>query len=238
MASRTFAPAIKGILATSLLLASTGATLLAQPGKLAPDLANLDPNESVDVIIQLEDTPAPRPGAPRPARPLALGGVNLAAQRPVRELGLINGLAARVSGAALASLATDPRVKYVSPDREVLSTLQNAIPAVNANAAQAAGFDGRGIGIAVIDSGINRHVDFLDESCGSNTSRIVYRQNFAPADPPYSSQAPAFAIGSLVFGGEIPVGPGTEQPDLYGHGTHVAAPLLPGRSESVVRVPQ
>jgi hypothetical protein len=96
MKPETFAPTIKRALATGLLLATTVTTLLAQPGKLAPDLAGLDPSETIDVIIQLEDSPAPRPGAPRPTRPLALGGVNLAAQRPVRELGLINGLSARL----------------------------------------------------------------------------------------------------------------------------------------------
>ena len=53
MESRTFAPTIKGILATGLLLATTVTTLLAQPGKLAPDLADLDPSETIDVIIQL-----------------------------------------------------------------------------------------------------------------------------------------------------------------------------------------
>ncbi|MCA2968226.1 MAG: hypothetical protein INH43_06905, partial [Acidobacteriaceae bacterium] len=107
---------LNSLLTANLLLA---ASLSAQLNKLAPDLAGLDPNDNIDVIIQLEDTPAPRPGAPRPARPAALGGVNLASQRPVRELGLINGLAARLPAAALASLSADPRVKYISPDREL-----------------------------------------------------------------------------------------------------------------------
>jgi hypothetical protein len=129
--------------------------LLAIPEKLAPDLANLDPNDSIDVIIQLEDTPTPRPGAPRPARPLALGGVSLAAQRPVRDLALINGLAARLPAAALASLAQDPRVKYISPDREVVPTMQNAYITVGADKPYTIGLDGRGIGIAIIDSGVN-----------------------------------------------------------------------------------
>jgi serine protease AprX len=201
---------LPGELVITLLCAA--ATLAAQNPKLAPDLADLDSSEPVDVIIQLEDTPASRPGAPRPARPLALGGVNLASQRPVRELGLINGLTARVPAASLASLAADPRVKYISPDRPVTASTQNAIPAINAKAAQAAGFDGKGIGIAVIDSGINTHIDFRDDSCGITTNRIVFQQNFAPPDAAYS------AVGTTV-------GPGTPRPDLYGHGTHVAGVL-------------
>jgi len=178
------------------------AALLAQPDKLAPDLANLEPYESIDVIIQLEDTPSPRPGAPRPARPLALGGVNLASSRPVRELGLINALAARLPAGALASLAQDPRVKYITPDRALAPTLQNAIPTVGADVAQRNGFDGRGIGVAIIDSGVNDHPDLLNDGC--TTSRIVYRQNFAPPN-----------VG--VLGVTSP-----SSPDLWGHGTHVA----------------
>jgi len=176
MEFRTFAPTIKGILATSLLLATTGTTLLAQPGKLAPDLADLDPNESIDVIIQLEDSPAPRSGAPRPARPLALGGINLAAQRPVRDLGLINGLSARLPGASLASLASDPRVKYISPDRPVSASLEFATPAVFADVAHRSGFTGAGIGIAVIDSGIAGHRDLRDPACAA--SRLRYSESF------------------------------------------------------------
>jgi serine protease AprX len=107
--------------------------------------------------------------------------LNLSARLPVKELGLIGGVAARVNGAGLQALARDRRVKYVSPDREVGATLQHAIPAVNANVAQAAGFDGRGIGIAVIDSGVNDHFDLTEGTCGK--SRVVYRQNFATGDP-------------------------------------------------------
>ena len=212
MKPETFAPTIKRALATGLLLATTVTTLLAQPGKLAPDLAGLDPSETIDVIIQLEDSPSPRPGAPRPARPLALGGVNLASQRPVRELGLINGLSARLPAASLASLAADPRVKYISPDRPVTASTQNAIPAVNANVAQAAGFDGRGIGIAVIDSGVSEHADLKNDAC--TASRVVYRQNFVASD--FSSELDVFSDPAFTIG---------NTPDLYGHGTHVAGIL-------------
>ncbi len=55
-------------LSSALFLAGA---LLAQSDKLAPDLADLDPNESIDVIIQLEDPPSPRPGASRAPPPSA-----------------------------------------------------------------------------------------------------------------------------------------------------------------------
>jgi hypothetical protein len=135
------------------------ATVFAQPTKLAPDLANLDPNDSIDVIIQLdtpsEDAPGPRPGAPRPARPLALGGVNLASQRPVRDLAFINALAARLpAGLALPpspptpASNTSPRTVPSSPPPKTPSLPSTPMPP------KPLGSPGAGIGIAVIDSGI------------------------------------------------------------------------------------
>ena len=188
--------------ASSLLLTTS---LFAQNSKLAPDLANLDPNEPVDVIIQLNDPPPGRPGAPGRGRSLPLaGGLNLSAQRPVRELGIINGLAARIPAAALASLAADPTVKYISPDREVTPTLQFANPTTGAAQAFTAGWTGAGIGIAIIDSGVNNHPDLANATCTGN--RIVYRQSFAPADRTVSP--PDSLTGTT--------------PDRFGHGTHVA----------------
>ena len=188
--------------ASSLLLTTS---LFAQNSKLAPDLANLDPNEPVDVIIQLNDPPPGRPGAPGRGRSLPLaGGLNLSAQRPVRELGIINGLAARIPAAALASLAADPTVKYISPDREVTPTLQFANPTTGAAQAFTAGWTGAGIGIAIIDSGVNNHPDLANATCTGN--RVVYRQSFAPADKTVSP----------------PDSFTTAPPDRFGHGTHVA----------------
>ena len=110
--------------------------------------------------------------------------------------------------AGLAALARDGRVKYVSPDREVAATLQHAIPAVDANVAQAAGFDRRGIGIAVIDSGVSAHPDLTDDGCAQ--SRVVYRENFVPR------AADVVMISMLYAKG---------YPDIYGHGTHIAGIL-------------
>lgn len=75
-------------------------------------------------------------------------------------------------------LARDRRVESVSPDREVGATLRHAIPAVGTNAAQASGLDGRGIGIAVIDSGVSAHPDRTGDGCAQ--SKVVYRENVVP----------------------------------------------------------
>ncbi len=66
-------------------------------------------------------------------------------------------------------------VRFMSPNRPVLSLLDVSKPAVNAPAAWRLGLDGTGVGVAVIDSGIYAHPD-LNSKTGA--SRVVYHQNF------------------------------------------------------------
>ena len=71
--------------------------------------------------------------------------------------------------------------------------------ATGVNAAWNSGFDGTGVGVAVIDSGINdNHPDLRN---ANGTSRVVYHQDFTGTPT------------SNSWGGKW---------DLYGHGTHVA----------------
>ncbi|MCX6588240.1 MAG: hypothetical protein NTX13_16870 [Acidobacteria bacterium] len=106
-------------LAAAMFLMASVPALFGQEDKLAPDLAGVGAEETVDVIIQLEEEPAGRGTRRGLAWAGLAGGLNLSAHRPVKELGLIGGVSARVNGAGLQALARDRRVKYVSPDREV-----------------------------------------------------------------------------------------------------------------------
>ena len=73
--------------------------------------------------------------------------------------------------------------------------------AINASAAWNSGYDGSGIGVAVIDSGINdNHPDLWDQS--QSYSRVLYHQDF-------TGTSVRNQYGRVVY-------------DLYGHGTHVA----------------
>jgi serine protease AprX len=65
---------------------------------------------------------------------------------------------------------------------------------VNADLVQSLGYDGTGVGVAVIDSGVNSVFDLTQ--AGSKASRIVYSQNFDTTANTTS--------------------------DLFGHGTHVS----------------
>jgi serine protease AprX len=107
--------------------------------------------------------------------------------------GVIKGAAFTVPASALADLANDPDVAYISPDRPVHSTaveLDYFPAAVYAPQAWQSGYNGTGVYVAVIDSGI---IDIPDLHGQNN--RVVYGQDFVTG-------------GSAV--------------DKYGHGSHVA----------------
>jgi serine protease AprX len=155
--------------------------------KIAPDLDGLDPQSIVTVIVQFT-------GLSDEARETIiehLGGEEEA------ELPVIHGVLISLPARALAGLANNPNVVYISPDRQLEATLDYANSTVNAEYALQYGWDGTGVGVAVIDSGILQENDLLSTATSaSNISRIVYSQSFIPK---FTSTA-----------------------DQYGHGTHVA----------------
>src|ERR1019366_6426637 len=114
-----------------------------------------------------------------------------------RSLDLVNSAAYTLPMGALPDLENDPDVAYVTPDRPVAATLDYANAAINANIARQYGWNGTGVTVAVIDSGITDNAD-LQTSTGA--SRVVYSENLIP----YS---------------------GADTLDRFGHGTHVAGIL-------------
>lgn len=126
------------------------------------------------------------------------------ARRPMRSLRLVRGAAFAATDRELASLAADSRVAAVFPDRKVAGTLEYARESVGGDIAfQAYNIRGRGIGVAVIDSGVNNHRDLKSWSLRSN--RVVYHEDFS--------------------------GTKGQRWDAYGHGTHVAA-IIAGNGKS------
>ena len=87
---------------------------------------------------------------------------------------MVRSVTAKVPLSKLGELSDDDAVAYISPDRAVRSHLNNAAPAVLANYAWSLGFDGSGIGVAVIDSGIHQVSDLQ----GNSASRIAYSADF------------------------------------------------------------
>ena len=113
---------------------------------------------------------------------------------PGRALPVIEALAAEVPHALLPTLANSPLVQRLSLDRVIAGSLEYAVPTVGAPAVWQSGYDGTGIGVAVIDSGITSwHDDLRDSSGAQRVDEFV----------------------DFVNGRASPY-------DDFGHGTHVA----------------
>jgi serine protease AprX len=155
------------------------------PPNVAPDLANVDPHGVVNVIVQFISPPGSQ----------EINAINHLGGMPQQaDLGLIQAASYSIPASAIAALASDPNVLYISPDRPVSPTLDYANSTIGAQTAFSAGWTGGGVGVAIIDSGILTVTDLANPS--TKATRIVYSQSFVPK------------VSSTV--------------DQYGHGTHVA----------------
>lgn len=112
-----------------------------------------------------------------------------------RALRLIGGSVAELPDAALVALANNPHVAQVSDDRLVVGAMERTAATIGATAVrQDFGYDGTGVGVAVIDSGAAAsHDDLIEASGASAIDRFV----------------------DFVHGKDAAY-------DDYGHGTHVA----------------
>src|SRR5438045_1754526 len=160
--------------------------------KISPDLLELArgaASQRIPVIIQFKG----RPGASFDAA-LSKSGGHVKA-----DLVNFNSRVMELPAPAVEALAARPDVSFVSLDRTNISfghvsltTVADAIRVTNGT--NTTGLDGTGIGIAVLDSGIDTvHTAFLDRS---NNGRMIVSPDFT---------------------GEGRID------DPYGHGTHVAS---------------
>ena len=129
---------------------------------------------------------------------------SLASLRPIiaqaggmfhRKLSLINAEVIDLPNAALSKVASSPLVAHIHLDRLVVGAMERTGATVGATAVrQELGYDGSGVGVAIIDSGVTSwHDDLTDSGGAQRVHQFVDFVNGAVA--PY---------------------------DDYGHGTHVA----------------
>jgi serine protease AprX len=186
-------------LALVTLLAAGLALANGNHHKLSKELEALkggDGGATVDVIIQFNQTPT----AAHHQKVQNKGGILK------RTLSIVKGAHYSIPVTALEALANDPDVAFISPNRPVNGALDHVVRAVNADIALAQGWDGTGVSIAVVDSGVGLHDDLYTDR-GTVAPRVVYSQSFVPGD--------------------------TSTADAYGHGTHVAGIISSNGTDSM-----
>jgi len=145
------------------------------------------PSQLLPIIVELRPLPASALGTfpPRSNESLALRGVALLTSFgvPAGGLAMIASAAGFANAAGITSISQDPQVAFVHADalvRPLDSTdtrisLSAAYPrAVNADRVWQNGITGAGIGVAVLDSGVNPDVDLTQP-----TNRLLAAVNFA-----------------------------------------------------------
>lgn len=193
----------RALLVLAMLLALPGC-LVADNTKISPDLLGISPTTQVQVIVQY--TPGTQISCSGILGLLgcAVGDILNLGGKLLSQIPIVNGVVALLDGNAIVTLSNQSDVVYISKDRNIGPYLNNATGAVNASAAWKSGYTGAGIGVALIDSGVNSHPDLFTTGL-LPFSRVVYNQNFVAGS---SSAA-----------------------DQYGHGTHIAG-LIAGDGQS------
>jgi serine protease AprX len=163
-----------GLVLSGLLALGVGA---ARTPSLASSPLPAAPSDSArpasSFIVQLRE-----PQAPDDVKTVLQAGARI-----TRRYHALPMVAVSASAPALERLAALPCVKHISPDRAVCRTMEYARPAVGADVAQQSfGVTGKGIGVALIDSGIDPHPD-LGAATENPAGRVVAGYDFVKDSP-------------------------------------------------------
>jgi len=131
-----------------LALTFAATVVWAGSEKLSSDLNGRSNN--VEVIVQYKVTPTEA----HHQKVAALGGTLHS------KMDFIKGAHYTVPASALQTLANDPDVAYITPDRAIQPSFDQITDGtVYSNVVNSAGYNGAGVGVAIIDSGI---VDLIE----------------------------------------------------------------------------
>jgi subtilisin family serine protease len=140
----------------------------------------------------------------------------------------LNAVVYEVDASRLAAIAGLPGVVSIRPVVEYELDLSETVPYIGAKAVQTSGYDGTGVTVAVLDSGI----DYTHAAFGGAGTPEAYAAAYGegPSDPLNISLDGLFPTGKVIGGydfvGETwpndALAPDEDPIDHEGHGTHVA----------------
>ena len=182
------------VILTATQAAPAGAKTSGAAEKISPSLlalAQAHPKDEFAVIVRATATRGPSHRAER-----AAAAVDRANGKAGRALSIVGGTSAHLKGAEILALSADPDVAYIASDDLVLATFDPTDGAAAAGSPgilevgapdvwRQLGVTGRGVGVAILDSGIAPHADLagrivasVDFTAGGSGTTLV-----PPADP-------------------------------------------------------
>ncbi len=134
----------------------------------------------------------------------------------------LNAVMLNVDASALAQLAADPNVLSIRYIQDYTYDLEETVPYIGATAVQESGFDGTGVSVAVLDSGI----DYTHANLGGEGTLEAYTAAYTDVVALDGLFPTEKVVAGFDFVGETWPETG-ERPDpdpidFEGHGTHVA----------------
>ncbi|MFL6447934.1 MAG: S8 family serine peptidase [Bryobacteraceae bacterium] len=183
-------------LASCFLLAVIACAAPVPKKKVSSDLKKAAQSGSVQVIVQWNT----ETGDATEQKISALGGT------VISQFHAVDSGVYVIPSTAVGALETDKDVKFISVDRNVVkkaATISITPGTINAPAVWNSGYNGQGIGVAVLDSGINS-----DDDLGTYLHDPVYSQDFT--------------VPTALVDGKPPKKPASYGLDWYGHGQHIA----------------
>jgi len=137
---------------------------------------------------------------------------------------VLNAVFLEVDAAVLPKLANDPAVARIAPVGTYELDLSETVPYIGAATVQNNGFTGKGVKVAVLDSGI----DYTHAALGGSGNVADFDANDPTIIEPGSFPTAKVVGGHDFVGEDWPDGPEAPDPDPLdkgdgaGHGTHVA----------------
>ena len=132
-----------------------------------------------------------------------------------------------VDAEGLEALKASPEVTSVLLDHINTPSLTVTVPAIGGDTTRAAGYDGAGTAVAILDTGVQYYHPFLADSRG--VTRVVSEACYSGAAGAYPSNVFSLCPNSNLYsqtglGSSFPCNglTGTLYPSPCGHGTHVA----------------